>query len=229
MFGSDSGRGSIPMTYAYNVNLVDRIPMVFDYVWSNKTDNDYFTAGEGMGYIMPSMLFEGSTGKEASPTTRTLKDGARQYIHYAKPYYDLFGLKITGTLLNGFTNVGTDVCGVYDIISPSGVFLQNSAAPMSLFQHENTPYLRLKGFGVDSDPAVTSANFRLMFEKGNFVILLYNNNGTNYGTASGAKVAIDGLLQAVESRDFKYTYKYVDIETFTKLIVESNTAKRFED
>ena len=68
-----------------------------------------------------------------------------------------------------------------------------------------------------------------MFEKGNFVILLYNNNGTNYGTASGAKVAIDGLLQAVESRDFKYTYKYVDIETFTKLIVESNTAKRFED
>ena len=226
---SDSGRGSIPMTYAYNVNLVDRIPMVFDYVWSNKTDNDYFTAGEGMGYIMPSMLFEGSTGKEASPTTRTLKDGARQYIHYAKPYYDLFGLKITGTLLNGFTNIGTDVCGVYDIISPSGVFLQNSAAPMSLFQHENTPYLRLKGFGVDADPAVTSANFRLMFEKGNFVILLYNNNGTNYGTASGAKVAIDGLLQAVESRDFKYTYKYVDIETFTKLIVESNTAKRFED
>ena len=218
---TDSERGNLPMTYSYNVNLVDRIPMVFDYVWSNKTDNDYFTAGEGMGYIMPSLLFEGNSGKEASPTTRTLKDGARQYLHYAKPYYDLFGLKITGTLLNGYNIVGSDECELYSVLSPGGVFLQNSAAPMSYFRCEDTPFLRLKGFGIDSDPAVTSANLRMMFEKGNFVIFQYLNNGTNYGTASGAKAAIEALLEAVEVRDFKYTYKYVDIETFSKLIVES--------
>ena len=68
-WANDDQRGTVAMTYGYNVNLSQRIPMAFDYIFSQQTDNDYLVGGEGMGYTFPSALWQGFKGKEATSET----------------------------------------------------------------------------------------------------------------------------------------------------------------
>ena len=47
----------MPIAWAFNPNLSDRVPYVFDHIYKTKTSNDWFIAGDsGAGYLNPTLL-----------------------------------------------------------------------------------------------------------------------------------------------------------------------------
>ena len=50
----DGTNATVPMLWCFNPNLSQRIPVVWDYVYSHIGENDYIAAGEGAGYTMPN-------------------------------------------------------------------------------------------------------------------------------------------------------------------------------
>lgn len=60
MFNSiwnDDNRGSIPVVWGINPNLIDKLPDIMQYIWSTKTDADWFGADASCaGYINPNRI-----------------------------------------------------------------------------------------------------------------------------------------------------------------------------
>jgi len=115
----DPCRGNIPLSWAFNPNLSDRAPHVFDYVYNTKTPNDYFIAGDsGAGYINPLYLTE--------PRKHSGLPGAIDvWIEHNRRYFDRFDLSITGFIINGHETINREVQEAYSIFSKDGVGVQN--------------------------------------------------------------------------------------------------------
>ena len=92
---NDPLRGKNPLMWAFNPNLSKRVPMVFDYVYENKTDNDFFAAGDsGAGYFNPSLLFSPRIFSD-------LPDADSLFIEHNKYYLDKFDINHIGFIING--------------------------------------------------------------------------------------------------------------------------------
>jgi hypothetical protein len=77
------GRGTVPLNWAINPILGDRVPHVFHYLLSKRTDQDFFRMGDnGAGYIDPYYL------KGENRTGRIREDGFEAYNRAAKPYLE---------------------------------------------------------------------------------------------------------------------------------------------
>jgi len=89
----DEGSGATETTWSFNLKLSDRIPMVFDYVYEYKTDNDYFSAGNsGVGYTMGNAIIERTDSEYSS--------GAEEYVAFCKPYLEQFDVNYLGFSIN---------------------------------------------------------------------------------------------------------------------------------
>lgn len=54
---NDSARGSVPLGWAVNPNLIDRFPLIFKFLYDHQTAADCFTTGDsGAGYVSPTEL-----------------------------------------------------------------------------------------------------------------------------------------------------------------------------
>jgi hypothetical protein len=134
----DPQRGKLPMAWAFNPNLAERMPVVFDYVHSTKSPNDYFVSGDsGAGYLNPGMLCE---PREISG----LPSGLETWKRHCKRWYKKFDLSITGFVIDGhapgMSEAGYDI---YSEFSPDGLVgfkLPNDAKPGI---HKDMPYLRI--------------------------------------------------------------------------------------
>jgi hypothetical protein len=92
----DPARGQIPMAWAFNPNLSDRVPYAFDHVYRTKTANDWFIGGDsGAGYLNPNLL----TGKRLDSG---LPDALDLWVAHNRAYYERFDYSITGFAINGF-------------------------------------------------------------------------------------------------------------------------------
>ncbi|MDD2361516.1 MAG: GxGYxYP family putative glycoside hydrolase [Oscillospiraceae bacterium] len=112
---NDSRRGSIPLAWAFNPNLSQRVPMAFDYFYSKKTPKDFFVSGDsGAGYVMPSFLLEGKRQHSNNPS------GMDTWISWNKYFFNKFDLSITGFIINGFTGIPDEVYDGYKQFSPNG-------------------------------------------------------------------------------------------------------------
>jgi len=121
IFFNDSSRGTIPMAWAFNPNLSNRVPMVFDYVYSHLTENDFITSGDsGAGYINPSMLMEEQRiySKNAS--------GLRTWEQWNIDYFRQFDLSIIGFFLNGDNDIPLEIYDTYLSFSPTGIMVNQS-------------------------------------------------------------------------------------------------------
>lgn len=83
------GRGVLPLNWAINPILADRVPHVFRYLLENRTDKDFFRiADDGAGYIDPYYLLgENRTG-------RIRDDGFHAYRRAAKPYLERLNMDL---------------------------------------------------------------------------------------------------------------------------------------
>ena len=87
--------GKNPLMWCFNPNLSDRIPMAFDFIYKNYTQNDYFEAGDsGAGYNNPRLLYE------PRPFSN-LPDGHAVNDAHNKKYFDRFDIEIIGFIIDG--------------------------------------------------------------------------------------------------------------------------------
>jgi len=95
MWAKDKKLGKNPLMWCFNPNLSDRVPMAFDYIYENFTDNDYFEAGDsGAGYNNPYLLYEPRIHSD-------LPDASELYVRHNKHYFDKFDMHIIGFIING--------------------------------------------------------------------------------------------------------------------------------
>ena len=116
-----TGRGEVPLAWAFNPNLMDRIPMVWDYFYATATDQDYFIGGDsGAGYINSALLIGGERQHSDLP------DGLSQWVDWCKKWYKIADLSITGMLLNGNNPyAGAAELTACQQFSPDGIGLWN--------------------------------------------------------------------------------------------------------
>ena len=112
-------RGQIPSGWAFNPNLIERAPMIFDYCYDTRTPLDYFVAGDsGAGYVNPTNLL---------PPRRPsgLPSAAEAWIEHNIRYFNRLNYSITGFLINGFCGELTDEANrMYTRFSADGVMTQ---------------------------------------------------------------------------------------------------------
>ena len=112
----DEDRGKLPLAWAFNPNLYERIPQFFDFVHITATAKDIFVAGDsGAGYVMPALLEEGKRKHS------TLPDGLNAWVDWCDMWYKKFDITLTPFIMdgnNGPTNV--KVLNAYAKFSPDG-------------------------------------------------------------------------------------------------------------
>ena len=112
-------RGETPSGWAFNPNLIERLPVLFDWCYDTKTPMDYFVAGDsGAGYVNPTGLLP---PREISG----LPSGADAWVEHNIPYFRKLNYSITGFLINAFCGELTDASNrMYTSFSGDGVMTQ---------------------------------------------------------------------------------------------------------
>ncbi len=115
----DPARGDLPIAWAFNPNLSDRIPYVFDHVYDSSSPNDWFIAGDsGAGYLNPNLL----SGKRLNSG---LPDALKLWEEHNTRYFKRFDYSITGFVINGFHGgMPLNIQETYTRFSPDGVGMQ---------------------------------------------------------------------------------------------------------
>jgi hypothetical protein len=114
LFFRDSDRGCVPLGWAFNPNLADRVPQALVYAYRQASSNDFFIAGDsGAGYLNPRAL-------TVRPDSG-LPSGLEAWGEHCRPCYERWGMTITGFVLDGAAGASTDVeFGVYGRFAPDG-------------------------------------------------------------------------------------------------------------
>lgn len=114
MHFSDTMRGKHPLMWCFNPNLSKRVPMVFDYVYENKTGNDFFAAGDsGAGYLNPSLLFSPRIFSD-------LPNADSLFIEHNKYYFEKFDINHVGFIINGHHKFDDKIYNLYSEFVKSG-------------------------------------------------------------------------------------------------------------
>lgn len=131
----DPARGSLPLNWAFNPNLAERMPVALERARRTASDNDTFIAGDsGAGYINPGML---ATPREFSG----LPAGTEAWLRHCRPRFRQWDLTVTGFVIDG-NAPGMDPATLraYSRFSPDG-FAAQKIDPAGLVG--DTPYVRM--------------------------------------------------------------------------------------
>lgn len=114
-FFQDPARGQVPLGWAFDPNLADRVPQALVYAYRNATTNDFFIAGDsGAGYLNPRAL-------TARPVSG-LPSGLDAWAQHCRRYYERWGMSITGFMLDGSGGKATEAeFQAYRPFSPDGI------------------------------------------------------------------------------------------------------------
>lgn len=147
----DPARGSLPTAWAFNPNLSDRVPYVFDHVFATASPKDWFIAGDsGAGYLNPNLL----QGKRLDSG---LPDALLLWEEHNKRYYETFDYSITGFVINGFHGtMPLNIQELYTHFSPDGVGMQlgfekSLVAETPFIRHTSDIYPRLETISTTAD------------------------------------------------------------------------------
>ncbi len=212
--GGDKARGKLPLMWGYDPNLSYRIPLVFDYVRTHASANDYFVAGNsGAGYVIPSALLP-NTPMSATGMARPAStgNGEDQWVKYCKAFYDRFDISITGFIINN-GRFDAPVMKMYNRISPVGSLYYNGNDDQLIIRN-GVPYLRCR-IGVGKDNPSYLYSWATSGMKG------YHFAGyrTVSWTPTEIKANVDAYIEYAAGQG--KTMQYVDMYTLFRLIRES--------
>ncbi|MDR1224840.1 MAG: hypothetical protein LBL07_18480 [Tannerella sp.] len=144
----DPSRGRVPMMWSISPVLSERVPMAWDYRRETATANDYFVAADnGAGYLNP--------GELQMPRLSGLPDATKQWTEHCKLYYKLWGLTVTGFVIDGFADgLNDDGLDAYRQFSPNGIVPQKISTTM--LYRGDLPVLRSDWDINDPDPRVAA-------------------------------------------------------------------------
>lgn len=220
--GGDKKRGKLPLMWSYNPNLSYRIPLVFDYVYSNATANDYFAAGDsGAGYVQPTAFYPdvplGATGGQRPASTG---DGSAKWVEYCKKFYEKFDLTVTGFIINSGNAFDEKVMSMYNQFATTGSLYYNGNDDRLLI-YKGVPYCQCRiGVGKENSAYLYNWAFDSM-------------NGYNfaaYRTVSWTPTEIydtvNGYIEYAAQKG--NTVMYVDPYNFFSLIRQSGQGVVYE-
>lgn len=141
----DRARGRVPLTWAINPNLEQRVGFIMDHMRKTATANDLFIAGDsGAGYINPGMLQE---PREYS----NFPSGTEVWKNHNIPYFQRWDLSGVGFIIDGFApSMSDEVLQAYAEFAPDGIVAQKLPAQNGVFQ--GMPYVQMTntiGYGAD--------------------------------------------------------------------------------
>lgn len=205
-YWKDSAHGTYAMGWGFNPNLSNRIPMVFDYVYKNKAELDYFIAGDsGAGYVNPTALIQKKGIRDLPTATQT-------WINYNKPYLERFNMNVTGFILNGALSFNTDVYDMYSKITPAGTFSNNAT---KLVVYNGTVISAMDGDSSSPEAAYKSMKNRISFT----AFRMVRNSPTQMSEF------IKATEQYANAQNDGYTYKYVGPYEYFSLVLQSGQGK----
>lgn len=224
-FWRDSARGTLPLMWAFNPNLSNRIPVVWEYIYATKSDKDYIVAGEGAGYTMPGYFIENRETGEL----RDASEGWDVWIEYSKKYYQLFDIDITGFIINSQSGslevkgINPEIMTQYNKLSPVGSFTNaSSSRKQALALQDGVPYVYLYNeIPFNADPQDTTA-FEGMYNYDRGSMGAYNFSA--YRTVVQAPSTIKEVVEAYTSYAYNKSgkeYVYVDPYNFFSLVRQS--------
>ncbi|AQQ70229.1 hypothetical protein SMSP2_00572 [Limihaloglobus sulfuriphilus] len=196
----DPARGVVPCSWAPTPNTSDRIGVAYDYMYRNKSDKDYFIAGDsGAGYVNPTQLY-GIRWPSGYP------DGRDIWKKHCQKYYRMFDYSITGWLLNsGSGDLSLTDADTYKQFSGDGI-----------------------GFNRDLDDPVLSGNVALIERNGPDLyrdtieiskLGLQSGSGVNFSWYRAINIYPQNLKDLEEEcLELGYDYKFVDAYTFYYLL-----------
>lgn len=92
---AQSTRGSVPMGWAFNPNLSERLAPGLHFAFENKTPQDFLTAGDsGAGYVNPTVL-------QSPRPISGLPSAEDLWVEHCQRFFRQFDYSITGFLING--------------------------------------------------------------------------------------------------------------------------------
>ena len=92
---NDTARGTVPIGWAPDPNLIARFPPMFDLMLRTLTPNDRLTTGDsGAGYLNPTQLFEPRAHSN-------LPSAAATWVAHSVPLYQRFDMTFTGMYAHG--------------------------------------------------------------------------------------------------------------------------------
>lgn len=205
----DPARGALPIAWAFNPNLAERVPYVFAHIYRTKSANDWFIAGNsGAGYLNPNLL----TGDRLQSG---LPDALDRWVAHNKTWFERFDYSITGFVIDGFHGpMNPRVAEAYASFSPHGVGTQYPPpAPVidgvPFLQHAQDIYPDLR----DLDATALHMNHFCQGDKPRFVIfrMILQRPSTVLALR-------DRLREMFPERD----YAFVDPYTFFDLYARAN-------
>ena len=199
-FFRDSQRGKYPLMWGFNPNLGDRVPMVFDYIYENLTENDVLATGDsGAGYVIPARLPDIDT-----------------WVEYNAPYTERYDMDIVGFIINGSNPMTDREFAAYAEIAPVGSFHNDSGKKLIVWEDE-TVYMHLMNGITPEEADVAQKMYDYASKTG--------NNFSAYRTVckspSQVNAAIEAFIAYGESKNDGYSYVCVDPYTLFDLVIQS--------
>lgn len=136
---TDPARGDVPMAWPFNLNLSDRIPMLYDYLYETKSDNDMFISGDsGAGYLFPSVLLDKSLASHSS-----YPSGEESFVEHCQKYFRKFDVNYIGFAVNPWNPFGEKEMAMYNRFAPRGTVYGHGGTMNSskLMVYNNVPYM----------------------------------------------------------------------------------------
>ena len=111
----DPNRGKLPLMWCVTPIIEQRAPHVLHHWRKSASPNDYFAAGDnGAGYT--------SVGQLQKPRLSGVPDGCRAWAEHCKPYYEKWGLSVTGFIINTFAPpMGDRLLDAFQSFSYNGI------------------------------------------------------------------------------------------------------------
>ncbi|MCE5198958.1 MAG: hypothetical protein ABFD54_02590 [Armatimonadota bacterium] len=200
---SDPGRGLVPMSWAFNPNLVKRIGPIFDYYYRTRSANDFFVAGDsGAGYTNPSGLI--GTRPSGLPSARDT------WIKHNLDYFRRMNVKLTGFVINGHNGpIMPEVDDMYSTFSVDGTFSQPLWYPQGDHMYGSMPAMTQQ-CDLQSD---TAAAVKQVHNYGLLMAPRFLNFRSIIQTPTWLKSIYDGVVAS----DAGMPWAIVDAETYAAL------------
>ncbi|MBN1422635.1 MAG: hypothetical protein JXP34_27910 [Planctomycetes bacterium] len=115
----DPARGSVPLGWAFNPNLEERMRPALLYAWRTRSPADVFIAGDsGAGYLNPGYI-------DAPRPHSQLPSGLETWMRHCRGYYERWDIGLTGFIIDGYAaGLSEDALAAYATFSPAGIVAQ---------------------------------------------------------------------------------------------------------
>ena len=204
-FFQDATRGTYPLMWGFNPNLGDRVPMVFDYIYENLTENDVLATGDsGAGYVIPAMLPDIDT-----------------WVDYNEYYTEKYDMDIVGFIINGNNKMTPREFAAYAKIAPIGSFHNDSSQKLVVWDDETVFMHLMNGFDADKPDEAVQAIYNYAAGTG--------NNFSAYRTVCDSPAAVNNVItkfiEYANAKNDGYEYVCVDPYTLFDLVLQSGQGK----